>query len=581
MQCLLEARECYRAIGLTEAEAEVLLDIADEDIRQRAVDRAAERLALIRQLRADVANGDALDEKIAVVYRRVEQALISNAIAARVTLDAQDEMGRLLRSDRSFTTKLSEFLRVLARTIPCDGACVLDIAEHEATLLGAHGIDGIEVGARVTLPDEFAAVGWPESLAPLVFLGLDTEGARGIERLSRGRAIASALALPLRQRRSGAWSVLYVDRSSMSANSQFQQAEVGHCINLSNQLAGFLEEANIRDRRGLREFDNIDRNIALADIVTESPKMQAILGLVSRVADSDLTVLLQGETGTGKKLLARALHMCSPRSEAEFVTVDCASLPENILESELFGHVKGTFTGATADRGGLLERADGGTVFLDEIDKAGQAVQQRFLHLLDCGEIRAVGGREYKKLNIRVVCATSAPDLAAEVDAGRFIKDLYYRLNDINIVVPPLRERREDVSLLCEYFIDVFSQDMAKSVRGFSQFAMKRMLDFDWPGNVRELEKVVRRAVTLADADEVIGIDLLPGRMQQEEIERPIAALGAPGTLKEKLESIERELVTGALEEHGWNKSRAAVALGLSRKGLKNKIARYGLDRRS
>jgi transcriptional regulator with PAS, ATPase and Fis domain len=309
--------------------------------------------------------------------------------------------------------------------------------------------------------------------------------------------------------------------------------------------------------------------------------MQSILGLVSRVADSALTVLLQGETGTGKKLIARALHECSPRAGKPFVTVDCAALPESILESELFGYVKGAFTGANSDRPGILEQADGGTVFLDEIDKAGIPVQRRFLHLLDCGEIRPVGGRSYRTLDIRVVCATSAPELRKEVESGHFIKDLYFRLNDINIMVPPLRRRKEDTGLLAEYFADVYAQEMQKEIGGISQMAMRKLLDYDWPGNVREIEKVMRRAVTLADEGETIGLDLLPPRfLESEQPEDYDVSLLEGGSLKDRLEAIERQLVIKALEEHGWNKSRAAVALGLSRKGLKNKIARYRLDRR-
>jgi two-component system response regulator HupR/HoxA len=256
-------------------------------------------------------------------------------------------------------------------------------------------------------------------------------------------------------------------------------------------------------------------------------------------------------------------------------------LPESVIEGELFGYVKGSFTGAIEDRSGILEQADGGTVFLDEIDKTSIAVQRRFLHLLDVGEIRPVGGRSYRHLDIRVVCATSAPELRSEVEAGRFIKDLYFRLNDISIHVPALRARSEDVPLLADYFTDLFAQETGRDVPGISQMAMRKLIDYDWPGNVRELEKVIRRAVTLADEGETIGLDLLPARLLEEKAD----AFAVPeedegGALRVQLEAVEKRLVAKALEENDWNKSRAAVALGLSRKGLKNKISRFGLDRR-
>lgn len=581
---LLEATEIYRGIGVPMGEAAVLLAIAREDIRQRAVDRATERLERARELAGGVSDEHAwLEKEIGEVNDLLEHSFVTNAISTKESLETHHRMERVLRSEHTFDQKIADFLRVLGETIPSDGACLLTVGDTEMRVIGSHGIPSVVSGRSYKLPTAFRASGWPANQTPMVFFGMRSDARReGLAPMAAGRPVAASVVIPLGKARSG-WSVLYVDRLVECGNPHFHQAEVSYAMTLSRQLGGFLEEANIRNRRGLRELHRADQNIALADIVTENTEMQGLLGLVARVAPSNLSVLLQGETGTGKKLIARALHQCSGRSEAPFITVDCAALPESILESELFGYVKGAFTGADKDRPGILEQADGGTVFLDEIDKTSLTVQRRFLHLLDTGEIRAVGGRSYRLLDLRVVCATSAADLRQEVEEGRFIKDLYFRLNDISIQVPALRRRRDDVPLLAEFFMDIFSQDMGKNIDGISQMAMKKLLDYDWPGNVRELEKVMRRAITLADDGETVGIDLLPPRLLEDDGNPGMGpvTLEAGTALKDQLEEIEKQLVLRSLEEHGWNKSRTAVTLGLSRKGLKNKIVRYGLDRRS
>jgi two-component system response regulator HupR/HoxA len=259
------------------------------------------------------------------------------------------------------------------------------------------------------------------------------------------------------------------------------------------------------------------------------------------------------------------------------VTVDCAALPENLLESELFGYMKGAFTGAFHDKKGLFEEADGGTIFLDEVGRAGLGVQRRLLHLLDKGEVRPVGSTSYRKLNVRVICATSAKDLLAGLEHGPFIKDLYYRLNDIIIRVPSLRERPEDIPLLAEYFLETMNEQMGRHCPGMNRSAMQRLVRYNWPGNVRELEKLVRRAAILVDDGESIGLEHLP----QEVLVATERASGSPrlrdADLRATVEETERRLVVDALGKHAWNKTRAAKDLGLSRKGLKNKISRYGL----
>jgi DNA-binding NtrC family response regulator/tetratricopeptide (TPR) repeat protein len=328
---------------------------------------------------------------------------------------------------------------------------------------------------------------------------------------------------------------------------------------------------------GTTQSEILNGTLHLADVVTQNHVMLGILELVRKVANSDLTVLLQGETGTGKKLLAEVVHRAGDRRDRPFVTVDCAALPDSLLESELFGHRKGAFTGAAADRVGLLEEANGGTIFLDEIDKAGLSVQRRFLHMLDSGEVRPVGATTYTRLDVRVVCATSCPDLRQEVAAGRFLKDLFYRLNDISITVPTLRERPDDIVLLAEWFAERSARRLGRTVAGLSPAFRAALAAHAWPGNVRELEKAVRRAVTLAADGAVLGPELLPAAV----LESLDSAGGqGAGTLKGKVEQYECGLILNSLDRLGWNKSRTAVDLGLSRRGLKGKIERYRLDRR-
>ncbi|MBU1698974.1 MAG: sigma 54-interacting transcriptional regulator [Candidatus Eisenbacteria bacterium] len=370
--------------------------------------------------------------------------------------------------------------------------------------------------------------------------------------------------------------LLYVERWSDSGRPHFQPGEGHYASALAMELCRGLCRRGWRRQLGLPpNLHEISRNIYLADIITQNANMFRILELINRIAPTDMTVLLQGETGTGKKLLAQAIHRVSRRSESPFVTVDCAALPESLLETELFGYRKGAFTGATQDREGLLGEADGGTIFLDEIGKSGIQVQRRFLHLLDSGEVRPVGATGYRRLDIRIVAATSSPDLSREVAEGRFLKDLYYRMNDITISVPPLRERKDDISLLAETFAEIAAERMDRKNQSLSPSLLQALVAHEWPGNVRELEKAIRRAVTLGEDQASLTPDLLP-----EEITGPKRPRISRQPLKDQLESVERDFILQALEQTGWNKSQAAKMLGLSRKGLRNKIERYHLDRR-
>ncbi|MEE9271396.1 MAG: sigma 54-interacting transcriptional regulator [Candidatus Krumholzibacteria bacterium] len=308
-------------------------------------------------------------------------------------------------------------------------------------------------------------------------------------------------------------------------------------------------------------------------IVTNNIEMIKLLNLAERVAHSNATVLLQGETGTGKGLIAYAVHLLSERRDKPFVHINCAAMPESLLESELFGHAKGSFTGATVDKSGLLNQADGGTIFLDEIGKTTLAMQGKLLQFLDTSKIRKVGSNEMRPVDVRVICASKA-DLLSLCHEGRFLEDFFYRINDFPLTVPPLRKRREDIELLFFHYLRKYSCEMGKDITDITDEALDMLRDFHWAGNVRELDKVVKRAVILADDGETLDVRHLPS-----EIVSPAAKRGARKnvTLRDQIDRLEKTEIQAALERSGWNKSQAATALGISYPNILSKIKRFNL----
>jgi len=298
--------------------------------------------------------------------------------------------------------------------------------------------------------------------------------------------------------------------------------------------------------------------------------MNALMVQVEKVAQTRATVLIEGETGVGKELIAAAVHSRSLRSDKLYFAQNCATLPDNLLESELFGHKKGAFTGATEDKKGLFEVADGGTLFLDEVTEIPLALQAKLLRVLQEGEVRAVGSNRLKHVDVRIIAASNR-DLEAEVRAGRFREDLYYRLSVFPLRVPPLRERRTDIPLLAEYFLRRYSQEFAKPVTGFTEETLRCLTSYTWPGNVRELQNEVQRLVIQAEPSAAIEVLLVSAK-----IHRPVAAESATdvplGSLKDMLDSVERKLIQDALERHGNNKTATAKALGITREGLHKKL---------
>ncbi len=308
-------------------------------------------------------------------------------------------------------------------------------------------------------------------------------------------------------------------------------------------------------------------------ILTDNNEMIKLLNLSERVAHSNATVLLQGETGTGKGLIAYAIHLLSDRRDKHFVHVNCAAMPETLLESELFGHAKGAFTGAYADKEGLLKKAHEGTIFLDEIGKTTLSMQGKLLQFLDTGKIRKVGANDLEPVDVRVICASKA-DLMSLCQEGRFLEDFFYRINDFPLTVPPLRRRREDIELLVFHYLRKCSREVNKVITDISDEAMTVLRTYYWPGNVRELEKLVKRAVILADDGEVIGVQHLPPEVVHADKDSD-AGIKRVATLRDQVAELERREILAALERCAWNKSRTAIELGISYPSLLAKIKRF------
>jgi DNA-binding NtrC family response regulator len=332
-------------------------------------------------------------------------------------------------------------------------------------------------------------------------------------------------------------------------------------------MVGKLTNAQALRRENVLLRKALKRQFEFKDLVSKSPKMEAVFDLARTAAKSNSTVLILGESGTGKELLARAIHAESPRQDGPFVGVSCAALTESLLESELFGHEKGAFTGAAASARGKFEIAAGGSLFLDEIGDISPKLQLDLLRVLDAREFRRVGGSQLIKTDVRILAATNR-DLKKLVESGAFREDLYYRLNVIPVTLPPLRERKEDIPLLVEHFLAQSRTEMGKPLEGIAAEAMEMLMAHDWPGNVRELRNVLERGAVMARGPIITPMEL--------ELAPPALPAGAtPTDSSDSLRDVERKHIVAMLKQQNWNITRSAKALGIDRVTLYNKIKRY------
>jgi two-component system response regulator HupR/HoxA len=349
----------------------------------------------------------------------------------------------------------------------------------------------------------------------------------------------------------------------------------------NTELAAALAEANERLRaENLYLRREVEHKYAFDRIIGTSPAMERVFDVMEKVAETDASVLISGETGTGKDLVARAIHYAGPRRKRRFVAQNCASLPDTLLESELFGHRRGAFTGAHADKKGMFEVAHRGTIFLDEVGETHPGMQVRLLRVLQDGEIRPLGASNPRKVDVRVIAATHH-DLRKEVENGRFREDLYYRLRVVEIELPSLRERTADVPALAYYFLDSVNREMNREIKGFTNAAMDAMVRYTWVGNVRELENEIERAVVVAGDADTIGVEMLSEHIRNTPARMILTGDLSTGDLRlnEAVDALKQRMILEAIEEMG-SKTRAAEKLGIPRQSLQKMMKRLNLDSR-
>jgi two-component system response regulator AtoC len=438
------------------------------------------------------------------------------------------------------------------------------LRESLALLLAAEGYEVVTAG------DADAAVARLEEPVDVVLCDVRMPGRDGLELLPELiRRLPGAPVLLMSAYGSGDLAVEALKRGAFDYLAKpFQPSEVLLAIKKARERER-LRRANALLRR------DVSRAVGDRPIVAASPPMIDLLEILERAAEYKATVLLTGESGTGKEVLARAIHAQSARRGQAFVAVNCAAIPEALLESELFGHARGAFTGADRARRGLFVEADAGTLFLDEIGEMPPPLQAKLLRVLQEEEVMPIGESKPRSIDVRVIAATSR-DLEREVASGRFREDLFYRLDVFRVRVPPLRERREDVPLLVDHFIARFRETLGKAVRTIADDALDRLVDHPWPGNVRELENAVERAMILADSDRITLADLPEAIATPRRNPTPSPASG-DFSMRRARRRFETELIRRALDATGGNRTRAARLLEISHRALLYKIKEYGL----
>ena len=488
---------------------------------------------------------------------------------------------------KDFDEMLQHILHQIKTTFHVDGA---SIALHEPDNKEFYFIRTIEMQKhgrdsdieKMRFPEHLGIAGWVLTNNQTAIIP-DTDKDERVLRFSdtkESQQIKSMVCVPLRSQ-AGPIGVLYIVNKRKGTFPPkdillLEILSVTIAITIENsRLCGNLENyARLLEKENLRLKSEVQERYERHGIIGHSTAMRRLYDLIDKVIDTDITVLIQGETGTGKELIAKIIHYGGLQKDRPFISENCGALTDNLLESELFGHVKGAFTGATSDKKGLFELADGGAVMLDEIGEMPPNMQVKMLRVLQENEFRPVGGSVYKKVNVRIIACTNR-DLEEEVTKGNFRKDLFYRINVFPITIPPLRERREDIPLLAAHFLAAFSQKYGRPKSNLTAAALDMLVRYDWPGNVRELQNEIERALTLAKPDEDIRVDHLSPSVSA-------TLTGETGddlhlTLPETVAKLEKQMITRAMEQAELNRTHAAQALGITRQGLLKKIKRLNL----
>ena len=489
-------------------------------------------------------------------------------------LKALHEVARALVRSDDLKEQLQSILDVLSKHLGMERGMIsiLDLQTGEAWLDVARGVD-VQAGSICYRPGEgitgkVAQTGRPMAIANLgdAALFLDRTGAR--KALNRKELAFLCVPVFYQGRVVG---VLSADKLAHQVENLSQEVSLlGAVAELLGKIVHFraVEEENLRLRRLLAEAKRPKTNI-----IGRSKVVQEVLRLIDQVADSNSTVLIYGETGTGKELVARGIHDNSRRNRGPLVQVNCAAMPDTLLESELFGHEKGAFTGAITRRRGRFEEAGGGTIFLDEVGELSPIAQAKLLRVMQERSFQPLGSSRTVHVDVRVVAATNK-DLEKEVEKGAFRSDLYYRLNVFPIFLPPLRDRGPDILLLADYFVLKYTDEFAKNVKRISTPAIDMLMAYHWPGNVRELENCMERAVLLASGEAIETIHLPPTLQMKSQAMRE----SARGKLDTLVYAFERDLITDALKDARGNQSQAARLLGTTKRIIQYKTEKYGIE---
>lgn len=513
--------------------------------------------------------------KIAMnLRRRVERGLMGGSDELQEHVSAVSSISGFVRGDGDTVLDLAPVLRSSLQRTGADSGFIALLAD----------LDLPEISTTENLSDSLAAetAAWyvdrfakGHVTGPVLVTQLDRDHdlVRHVPHLSV--ALRNCLLVPI---------ALQGDLKGVLCLGLSSAAPTGSSLKPSLELLatsmGFLALAltdrryAFEERRGRVSVTIQERVDCFDNIITGNASMLEMLGLVTRVAPSELTVLVHGETGTGKGLLAYSIHALSHRAKKKFLSINCAAIPETLLESELFGHVKGSFTGAYADKKGLLAEAEGGTVFLDEIGKLPMSMQGKLLQFLDTKTVRPVGSNVEFVVDVRIVCATKS-DLKERVEASEFLEDLYYRLADFPILIPPLRDRADDIPMLAPYFIERYVRGTGMDPPGMTAAFLDALVRYEWQGNVRELEKALNRAIVLANGDTMLRLEYLPPRIAGHALDRDSGLPVQP--LRETIQAVEAREITQALTVTGGNKSHSARLLGISYPSLLKKIRLYGI----
>ena len=505
-------------------------------------------------------------------------------------LDLLNQVSTAVHSIHSLDEMLRNVLAKIKTVFKIDGASIALHDRQREELYFIQTVEGLTDGdpqkiTEMRFPDDYGVAGWVLRKRQSVLIPDVTVDSRFTKKLDLQQSLdtRSMICVPLITRK----RIIGVLYAINKHDAEFSRKDLRLLEVLSVIIAVSIENARLYgevqqyasslEKENYRLKTECQARFNIQGIIGSSAAMQRVFALLDKVIDTDTAVLIQGETGTGKELLAKVIHYNGPFKDKPFVAENCGALSENLLESEIFGHVKGAFTGAIADKKGLFELANGGTVFLDEISDMPFSMQTKLLRVLQENQIRPVGGIRYRQVTFRLI-SSSNRDLLALVKEGTFREDLFYRIQVFPIVIPPLRERKEDIPLLAAHFLETRAARLDRPLARLTPAALETLMQYDWPGNVRELENEIERASTLAGNDTVITPDYLSERIKSSADINGIGDAGA-ASLKEATARVERQMVVAALRKSGGNRSQAARELGLTRQGLLNKISRYEIER--